>query len=76
MFSCIYSPFKCSGSRHYALTIIISLGEGEVKKENSDETEDTEPENENRTTVASQKGYRMRNGIEGIHSRRIHNNMS
>ena len=34
--------------------------------ENRDETEDTEPEKENTETVASQKGYRIKNGIEGI----------
>ena len=47
-----------------------------MKKENGDETEDTEPEKENTDTVASQKGYRIRNGIEGILSRTIHYNMS
>ena len=34
--------------------------------EDRDETEDTEPEKKNTETVASQKGYRIRNGIEGI----------
>ena len=44
----------------------MSLGKGEIKKKNINGTEDTEPDKENAATVVSQKGYRIRNGIEGI----------